>query len=111
MLGGLRIIFCVLNTQEFSVRVKNFGDRFRYIPDCDAMLARTLDDLVVYIRQIHHLKNIPSTELDYAPQQIFEKKCPKVSDVRRVVNRRPAGVHANGFSVSGLERIDAACEC
>ena len=72
-------------------------------PDIHAFRDRAPDDLVVHIRNIHHLIKFPTFTLQVTPQDISGNEGPKVPDVYEIVDRRTADVHADRLTVTGLE--------
>src|SRR5438445_9169410 len=92
------------------MRVKDLGDRSRSLPAGGSLLARCLDDLVVDVSEVHHLLHFPSPQLNRAAQQILEQERAEVAEVGRSVDRRPAGIDANRFAISGRKRFDLPSE-
>ena len=62
---------------------------------------RAPDDLVVDVRQVHHLTDLPPAQRERAPHQILEQERAEVPEVRRVVDRRAARVHAHRSPSAG----------
>src|SRR5689334_8886779 len=60
---------------------------------------RVANDLVIDIRDIHHMIEDKSVGAQALPEDVDESKCPKITNMREVIYSRPAGVHANGFAV------------
>ena len=52
--------------------------------------------------------HVPAAQPQRAPQQVVEQERAEVAEVRRVVDRGSAGVHAHGVAVGGRERLDRA---
>ena len=63
-----------------------------------AGLADALDDFVLHIRDVHHVGEDVTLEFQIAPDQVGEDERPEIADVREVVHRRPAAVHADLFA-------------
>ena len=57
------------------------------------------DNLVLHVRDIHHVVDAKSPKFEVAPQEICKDEGPKVSDVTEVVHRRPTAVESDGFGV------------
>ena len=55
-------------------------------------LPSSTDSLVVYIGQITHMLNLSSCRRPNTTKQILDDKSPKVTNVGRPINRRPAGI-------------------
>src|SRR5206468_5672789 len=98
----------VLNPKKFSIAIEDLGDRLGRLFNVYPALGGRLDDLVVDIGEVHHLINLPAAQSDDAPQQIAKKECAEVTEVRRPINRRAAGIKANGFAIGGSEWFDFA---
>ncbi len=79
-----------------SERVKIFPKR------CDKRLYkfvnrlvrrfRFLDNSVINVRQIHHVRQIIIFIFQITPQNVAKRKCPKIADVRETPNRRTADI-------------------
>ena len=57
--------------------------------------AGFLDDAVVHIGEVHHLNDAEALRFQIPPQNILKHKRAEISDVREIVDRRPAGVRAD----------------
>jgi hypothetical protein len=53
------------------------------------------DDAIVHIGQVHHVLELESAQPQEPPQNILKHKRSVIPDMRVVVDRRPAGVHAH----------------
>jgi len=60
-----------------------------------AGLADGADDLVLHVGNIHDVGDSVAFVFEVAAQQVFEGEGPQVADVGKVIDRRPAGVHAD----------------
>src|SRR5690606_1922658 len=72
--------------------------------------VRTPDDLVVDVREVHHLLHFPAGEAQCAPEQILEQERAEVPEVSRIVDRRTARVEADLPAIRGSEWLDTASE-
>ena len=57
--------------------------------------ADALDDLVVHVRDVHHVRDLEAFEFEVAPDEVAEDERAPVADVREVIDRRPAAIHAD----------------
>ena len=57
------------------------------------------DNLVLHVRDIHHVVDAKSPKFEVAPQEICKDEGPKVSDVTEVVHSGSAAIEPNGFGV------------
>ena len=63
------------------------------------------NDLVVHVGNVHHVLDADPGQLEEAAQHVDLQKSTKIADVAVIVDRRPAGVHAQGVAVRGDEFI------
>ena len=68
------------------------------------------DDLVVYVGNVHHVADRSSGQPQEAAENVDLQKCTEVADVAVVVDRGPAGVHAQRLAVGSGERIQLSRE-
>ena len=61
------------------------------------------NDLVLDVRDVHHVAQPPTAVADVPPQDVLEGKRPEVADVDVVVDRGPARVHADGGAIRRRE--------
>src|SRR5678815_1620614 len=73
-------------------------------PNIDAFFSSTADDLVVDIRDVHHMLQVPLT-LQMTTQDIFKNEGSKVSNMSEIVNSRTACIHPNGGAIGGTKRL------
>ena len=76
----------------------------------DARRRRLRDDAVVHVGQIHDVVELEAAQLQEAPQDVLKHKRAVVPDVRVVVHRRPAGVHAHFAGFLRNERLGLAAQ-
>ena len=82
----------------------------RVLADGNPCRAGVADDLVVHVGNVHHVAHGHAAQAQKAPQNVDLQKSAEVADVAVVVDRRPAGVHAQCLAVGGLERIQLSRE-
>ena len=95
---------------------KGLREFLRVLPNAHSSSSGIGDDAVVHIGKIHHLRHFESARLQEAPQNILKHKGTKIPDVRVVVHRRPAAVHAHfarflrheglNFSAQGVMQLN-----
>ena len=65
------------------------------LPERRAGLADALDNLVVHVGDIHHLRDGIAFEVQITPHQVAEDERAPIADVREVIDGRAAAVHAD----------------
>ena len=80
------------------------------LADGDPRGSRVPDDLVLDIGDVHHPRDRVALPEQVAPGQVGEHEAPEVADMRRRVDRRPAGVHAHVRRVDRLEGLQGAAQ-
>src|SRR5439155_17165273 len=58
------------------------------------------DDLVLHVRDIHHVGQDVALEFEVAPYEVGEDKGAEIADVREVVHGGSAAIHADPFAAS-----------
>jgi hypothetical protein len=86
--------------------VKNPGDRLGHRANREPAFVGSLDDLVVDVRQVHDLMDLPTPQPQGAPEEIDEQEGAKIPEVRRVVDGRSATIDACSLAVRRGERLD-----
>ena len=99
--GGLGVVFGGLDVERADVVEKRLLVLGGELAEGQPGGARVADGLVVHVREVHHLRDAEALVPEPAPQQVLEDVGAEVPDVRVVVDRRPARVHAD---VAGLQR-------
>ena len=72
----------------------------------DAGGGRVADDLVVHVGDVHDVLQLVAALPQEAAQQFDDDEGAEVADVAVVVNRGPAGVHADGVVFQRVELLD-----
>ena len=75
-----------------------------------AGLAAGADDLVLDVGQVHDVADDVAAVVEIPAQQVFEHERAQVADVGVVVDRGPAGVHADPGGIEGGELLFRAGE-
>src|SRR5207253_9559109 len=99
--GGSRVLLRPLDAEGIEVLKERLDVFLGELVDGDSGIRRFLDDAVLDIGQIHHLRHLVTLLSQHAPKQILEEERSKIPDVSKIVHRRAAGVHPN---VTRLER-------
>src|ERR1700730_11834783 len=103
---GSRVVLSTFDAQRIEVIEKRLDVFLGELVDRLAVLGRLLDDAVLDIGQIHHLRDaVPLLQQD-SSQQVLEEEGPEVPDVGIVVDRWAAGVHPNMTRFDRLELLD-----
>src|SRR5262249_28586444 len=105
MLGCLRINFRIFDAQVPTILVKLDRPLSGDLTDGFLFTNGFRDDLVVDVGEVHDLLDLPTSKTQCTTKQIFEQKRPEIPEVRRVVDRWSARVHANCTSISRRERF------
>src|SRR5262249_35155173 len=87
---------------------KDRGDGLGHFANRFSLLVRAANDLVVDVSQVHDLTNLPSAQLERAPQKVDKEEGAKIPEVRRVVDRRAATIDAHRLAVRGGKRLRRA---
>ncbi len=67
---------------------------------------RVANDLVVHVGDVHHVLHLVAALFEEAAQGVDHDEGAEVADVAVVVDRRPAGVHADQVVVQGMKLLD-----
>ena len=95
MVGSPNPMFRRFNAQHFAIVKKSLHKFFGVFPNAHAGRRGIGNNPIVHIGQIHHMQHLEAAQLQKSPQNILKHKRPKISNVRIVVNRRPARIHAH----------------
>src|SRR5208337_4216366 len=82
----------------------------RIVANGDACVSRVFDNAVVHIRNVHYVAHLGASQQQEAAQHIDLEKGAEVTDVAVIVDRGPAGVHAQGLAVFSDERVELSGE-
>ena len=74
----------------------------------EALLRGVADDLVVHVGDVHHVLQLEAALLEEAPQGVDDDEGAEVADVAVVVDRGPAGIHADQVIFQGMKLFDLA---
>ncbi len=93
------------DVEAIDVVEERFREEVRDLPDALALLPGTPDDLVLtlvgvvgevtHIGDVHDVLHLVAEVLEGASQLVFEDVGSQISDMRKVVHRGTAGVHAD----------------
>ena len=72
----------------------------------DSGLRGVADDLVIHVRDVHHVVQFVTALPQISAQKVHCDKRPKIPNVPVVVDRGPAGVHADFVVIDRLKRLD-----
>ena len=109
MIGGANPVLGGFDAERFAVVEEGLHKFFGVLADIFSGGSGVGDDAVVHVGQVHDVLQLESSQLEEAPENVLEDKRAVVADVRIVVDRRAAGVHAyfarflrdEGFGLSG----------
>src|SRR6266853_495792 len=111
MLRGPRNVLRRLEVQRPAVVEIRLDIFFGVLANTHASRRGFLDDAVVHICKIHYLNDTIAPRFQIAPQNILENKRAKVSDMREIVDRGPAGVSAYLALNQRHKRFRAVRQC
>src|ERR1700694_1708686 len=103
VLRGARVVLRPLDSQRVEILEKRLDVLLGELIDRLAMLRGLLDDAVLDIGEVHHLRDLVALLEEDPAQQILEEEGAEVADVGIVVHRWTAGVHPN---VALLDRYE-----
>ena len=98
-----------IQAERSHVVQKSLGELRGVVGDGHALLHGIADDLVVDVGDIHDVLQLVSALQQEAAQHIDRDEGAEVADMAVVVNREPAGIHADEVVLRG-EFLDFAGE-
>ena len=111
MLGGARLD----GRRQAGERLHVLGERadvgFRQLDRRDAGLLGAGDDLVVDVGEVAHEGDVVAEEAQVAEHDVEGHQRARVADVRAVVDRHAADVHADFAGKQRDEFFEAAGQC
>ena len=93
------------HAQRAEVVEERILELLREIREPHAELSAAADRLVVHVGEIHHAFDLEAARLQMPLQQVLEDVGAEISDVREIVNSRPACVELHAVPV-GIERAE-----
>jgi hypothetical protein len=96
-----------LEAERFYVLEEGLDVFFGILANFYSGSGGVLDDAIVHVREIHDVVKFVSAYAQESPKNILEDKRPKISNVREVVDGRPAGIHPNFARMDRLNRLPA----
>ena len=111
VLGGAGNDLGPLDAQGIQILKEGLLRNWRvYVADGNAGGCGVADDLVVHVGDVHDVAERHSRELEEAAENVYLQESAEVADVAVVVDRGPAGVHAQRFAVHGDELVELSRE-
>ncbi len=95
MVRGTDPVLRFFDAKRFAIVEKRLYKFRSVITDTHAGGSGIRDDAIVHVRQVHYVVQLKTAQLQETPQNILEHECAVIPDVRVVVDRRPARVHAH----------------
>ncbi len=95
MVGGADPSLRRLNAERLAIVEKRLNEFLGVVADTHPSGSGICDDAVVHVRQVHDVVQFESAKLQEPPQDILKHERAVIPDMRVVVHRRPAGVHAH----------------
>ncbi len=100
----------LFDAQRFAIVEKRLHEFRGVVADTHAGGSGICDDAIVHIRQVHHVVQLESAQLQEPPQNILKHERAIIPDMRVVVYRRPARVHAHFAHFLWNEFLDFASQ-
>jgi hypothetical protein len=110
VLGGARLVGRTFDAERADVRVHGRSHLVGELANRDTTLDGAADDLVVDVRDVAHIGDLPATGAQPALHDIEGHHHAGVADVAEVVDGHAAHVHAHMAGVDGLEVFERARE-
>jgi len=101
VLGGLGDALGFFEPQRGAVVKEGFRVLGREVLERKAGGPGVADDLVLDVGHVHDVHQRIPAMAQIAAQNVLEGERPQIADVHEVVDRRPAGVHANRVPLGG----------
>jgi len=99
-----------LNLQRIQIVKKGLLELRRVFPDRHTRRRRIADDLVIHVRNVHHMADAHPLQVQEPPQHIHLQKGAEVPDMPVVVDRRPTGIHAQFDPIHGSQFVQLSAE-
>ena len=106
MIRGPDPVLRRLDAQRLAIVKKRLHELLGVIADALPGRRRIRDDAVVHVRQVHDVVQLESAKFQEPPQNVLKHERAVIADVRVVVDRRPARVHAHFARLLGDEALD-----
>jgi len=111
MLGRPRHDLRPLVAKRVKILEKILRIRLSEFVNADIPRRRLVDDPVVDIGQVHHVRQLVALELQIPPQNVAKNESPKIADMGKIPDRRPADVHADLARFERLKFLDLSRKC
>ena len=111
MVGGANPVFGGFDTERLAIFEKGLREFLGIVADRFSCGGGVGDDAIVHVGQVHDVIQFESAEFQEAPENILEDKGAIVADVRVVVDRRAASVHAYFPRFLRDKRLDFSGQC
>ena len=105
VLGGARVQRRGQHVQRLHHRVKFSDVVFRQLSPVALLGVGAADDLVVDVGEIRDELNAVAAVFQIAPHDVRRDRRTRVAQMQRVVNRRPADVHAHALA-GRIDRLE-----
>ena len=99
MLGRANHALRPLQTQRLGILQKGFFVSGGVVCQRLVVRQRVADDLVLHVGDVHDVVQTESAGVQPAPQQVVEYERAEIPDVREIVDRRTARIHAHDIVV------------
>ena len=99
----------LLDPKARAILKESCRKRRRVFPDIDTLLGRLADDLIVDVRDVHHVPDFPFA-LQVPAQDIFKNIGSEVPDMGKIMHRWTARIHPYRVAIGGCERLGCSCK-
>ena len=110
VLGRVHQALRPFQPQRVHIFVEGLGVDLRVFLDRVVLSRGVADDLVLNVRDVHHVIELISARAEPPAQDVLERECSQISNVDVVVYGRPARVHPHGVVQERSERLRLLCE-
>ena len=107
MVGGSDDDFRFLQAQLARVLEEGVNVFLRVLGQAQPGGPGVADRLIVHVGEVHHVAQCVAAPAQVAPQNVGEEKGPVIADVRVVVNRGAASIHAHAATLQWHKLFDS----
>jgi hypothetical protein len=106
VLGGLAQLLRALQPQGVAIVQKRLRVDGGELLDRLLLRHRVADNFIVHIRDVHDVLQSEAVQPEDLAKEVHERERAEVADVREIVNRGAAGIHADRVIACRSELLD-----